>query len=231
MNVRALMKRGVQLLLDTLYPERVLCLCCRDRSGGELLCDDCRKRLDKLRLKDNRLDASALQNEAADVRAVWRYRHEASQLVRQLKLHCVRNAAEVMAQAMAEEAARMELPPDTVVTSVAMPQRRIRQRGIDHGRMLAEMVAAQLGMPYRPLLMRSPGGHTQRGLNRRRRLANLQGRFTANPLSGEHVLLVDDVLTTGATAAVCTRVLLDAGAGSVRVIAAAHVIREESADV
>ena len=112
-----------------------------------------------------------MQIEAADVRAVWRYRHEASQLVRQLKLHCVRNAAEVMAQAMAEEAARMELPPDTVVTSVAMPQRRIRQRGIDHGRMLAEMVAAQLGLPYRPLLMRSPGGHTQRGLNRRRRLA------------------------------------------------------------
>ena len=231
MNIRALIERGIRMVLDLVYPERVLCLCCRERSGGELLCAECRKRLEALRLRNDRLDAAKMQIDAADVRAVWRYHNEASQLVRQLKFHCVRNAAEVMAQAMAEEASRMELPPDTVVTSVAMPGRRIRQRGIDHGRVLAEMVAAQRKLPYRPVLIRAPGGHTQRGLNRQRRLENLQGRFTAVPLSGESVLLVDDVLTTGATAAVCTRELLDAGAGAVRVIAATHVIKEEPSDV
>ena len=149
MNVRALMKRGVQLLLDALYPERVLCLCCRDRSGGELLCDDCRKRLDKLRLKDNRLDAPALQIEAADVRAVWRYRHEASQLVRQLKLHCVRNAAEVMAQAMAE-GARKALGVDLALsaTGVAGPDKD--DRGNEVGIMFVAIATAD-GTYVRPL--------------------------------------------------------------------------------
>ena len=116
----------------------------------------------------------------------------------------------------------MDLPPDTIVTSVAMPVKRIRQRGFDHGRVLAEMVAQRLDLPYKALLVREPGGHTQRGLGREQRLRNLSGRFTGVGQTGNPVLLIDDVLTTGATAAVCTRALLDAGSGPVRVIAAAR---------
>ena len=223
MNIRALVKRFGTLLLDLLYPEGAVCLCCRERSDGNLLCGSCSRQLDAVRRKHSRIGDIGLVIDAAEVRAVWQYRDEAAQLIRLLKFHCIRSAAEVLADAIAEEAGKMDLPPETVVTSVAMPAKRIRQRGIDHGRVLAEMVAQRLGLPYKALLSREPGGHTQRGLNRDQRIRNLSGRFTSIACSGEPVLLVDDVLTTGATAAVCTRALLDAGSGPVRVIAAAHV--------
>ena len=223
MSIRALARRIVKALLDLVYPVGAICLCCRERSGGEILCADCRRRLDDLRQKNAVTVDLGLVIDAAEVRSVWQYRDEAAQLIGLLKFHCVRSAAAVMAQAIAEEARQMELPPDTVVTSVAMPERRIRQRGIDHGRVLAELVAQQLQLPYRKMLMREPGGHTQRGLDREQRIRNLNGRFSGVACAGEPVLLVDDVLTTGATAAVCTRALLDAGSGPVRVITAARV--------
>ena len=217
----AWLKRAWAAVSDVIWPSRLQCLTCDEMTEGAYLCDACAAEMNNLRL----------QEESGPIRSAFPYRGLARNLVHALKFDPLADAAAVLAQAMAEEASRMELPPDTVVTSVAMPGRRNRQRGIDHGRVLAEMVAAQLKLPYRPVLIRAPGGHTQRGLNRQRRLENLQGRFTAVPLSGESVLLVDDVLTTGATAAVCTRVLLDAGAGAVRVIAATHVIKEEPSDV
>lgn len=223
MNIPALLMRAEQLLLDLICPRKTICLCCRERSDGEYICEDCRERLDKLRLKESRRGDIGIAIDAAELRVIWHYRNEAAQLVQQLKFHCVTDAAEVLADAIAQEACKMNLPPDTIVTSVAMPEKRIRQRGIDHGRVLAEKVAQQLELPYKELLIRSPGGHTQRGLGREQRISNLSGRFTGVEQTGNPVLLIDDVLTTGATAAVCTRALLDAGSGPVRVIAAARV--------
>lgn len=156
--------------------------------------------------------------------SVWRHAGAPRQLVLRLKHGGVMRAAELLAQGLVEAAQNMALPPDTVVTWVPMPDLRRRLRGIDHGRELAQRVAAVLGMPCRQLMLRCKGlRHTQEGLGRVRRQENLWGAFVSLPLEGESVLLVDDVHTTGATAYMCTRALREAGAGEIYVLTATAV--------
>ena len=64
----------------------------------------------------------------------------------------------------------------------------------------------------------------QTGQNRATRLRQLQGAFTASPaVKGKHVVLVDDVFTTGSTATACAKALLKAGAKQVDVLVLAYV--------
>jgi predicted amidophosphoribosyltransferase len=118
--------------------------------------------------------------------------------------------------------------PDIVVP-VPMPALRRWARGIDHAGVVARAVAQELRLPCRHALRQGLGG-TQVGWERRaRRLAREDGRFGVRPrvgaqLAGAHVLLVDDVRTTGATLAAASRALR--GAGVARVTAAVISVRE-----
>ena len=237
-RLRVWFTRAGSLAMDVLFPSGVICLNCGEASDGRLLCGECRLRLDAMRIREPicpRCGAEdpyggpcacrAMPEGAVRMRSVWRYAHIAKRLVGQMKFSAVSDAASVLADGLAEAAASMHLPPDTVVTSVATTRGRKRMRGIDHGMMLAKMTAERTGLPYRSLLIRKPGGRPQRGLNRERRLVNLEGRFTAAVEPGRPVLLVDDVLTTGATADVCVRALRQAGSGDVYVLTATRVMR------
>lgn len=189
-------------LLRVIYPERVVCVVCSRPTHGEFLCADCQEELEKLRLDGARLHAS------------YRYEGVAKKLVHRLKFDNVTAAATVLARAMALDAAKLHLPPDTVVTWVTMPEKRKRVRGIDHGQVLAQAVALRLGLETKRLLIRSDkhSMRTQRGASRAKRLQNLQGLFTAEKNLPRHVLLVDDVTTTGATLQTCTQCLCRGGA-------------------
>ena len=113
------------------------------------------------------------------------------------------------------------LPPCDLVAPVPLhPFRRLR-RGFNQSRILAAAFAAGLGRPLAPgLLRRAVIGRRQVGLGRPERLTALQGAFrvpvrSRASLAGARVLLVDDVMTTGATLAACAGALREAGAGSV----------------
>jgi len=93
-------------------------------------------------------------------------------------------------------------PPVDVVTWVTTPPRRVRQRGSDHAAVLARQVARGLGLPALALLDAVDGG---------RRGDTYHARHA---LPGTDVLLVDDILTTGATAWRAATELRRAGAGA-----------------
>jgi len=79
-------------------------------------------------------------------------------------------------------------------------------------------------------LVRTRATPTQGGLDRNARAANVRGAIVARggkPMKGKRVVLVDDVLTTGATAAVCVAALKRAGAVSVDILTLARVTRED----
>ncbi|MDQ7794202.1 MAG: ComF family protein [bacterium] len=102
-----------------------------------------------------------------------------------------------------------------LVVPVPLHPDRLARRGFNQAALLATPVARALGIPCsRRGLDRVRTTPAQAGLTRRRRLANLAGAFVADPgaVGGRTVLLVDDVLTTGATAAGCAAALLEAGA-------------------
>ena len=130
---------------------------------------------------------------------------------------------------MAERMAEVPLPADAaaetrLVVPVPTTATRLRERGYNQAEVLAAGLAARTGRTLLPALGRAPGSSSQTTLQPVARLANVAGAFrpldaVRSEIAGEHLLLVDDVLTTGATLEVCARLLKSAGAESVAALA------------
>lgn len=108
---------------------------------------------------------------------------------------------------------------------VPLTSAREQQRGYNQAALLAEEVAARLTVRVRPRwLARVRATLPQSDLGAAERRANVRGAFAADPAAaGHHVVVVDDVLTTGATAAECARALREVGAARVGVLTVARV--------
>jgi len=108
-----------------------------------------------------------------------------------------------------------------VVTWVPTTAARRRERGFDQGRVLAVAVARRLGIPCRGLLRRGRGP-AQTGRSRRQRLEGPGYEVRSGRAVPPRVLLVDDVVTTGATLTAAARRLREAGAHEVTALVAAR---------
>lgn len=117
------------------------------------------------------------------------------------------------------------VPPAATFVPVPLARERERERGFNQAALVAERVARALGRPLSPRwLRRTRATVAQTELDAAARRANVRGAFVASPsAAGADVVLVDDVLTTGATAGECARALRAAGARSVGVLTVARV--------
>lgn len=113
-----------------------------------------------------------------------------------------------------------------VIVPVPLHRIRRRQRGYNQSGVLARELGRRIGCPVHPrLLRRKRPTATQTNLTAKERLSNVSGAFQSGKsgaLAGRRVLLVDDVMTTGATVNACARALKRGGAASVCVITAAR---------
>lgn len=166
-------------------------------------------------------------------RALAPLRHESypRAWVGRLKDHLGLVEGRVLGMLLAEAAAGCYGPgtsrPDFLVP-VPLHPGRLARRGHNQAVALAVPVARKLEVPLvRRALARTGGARRQRGLSRRQRLDNPAGRFACRQTWSRSpcVGLVDDVLTTGATAAAVANALLAAGAGEVHVLCATRTPR------
>jgi ComF family protein len=115
---------------------------------------------------------------------------------------------------------------------VPVPLHRVRlfTRRYNQSALLAQHIARQSGLPFYPrLIKRLRNSAPQASLSRSSRLTNVKGIFTVLPpydVGGKHVVLVDDVMTTGATVRECAKALKKAGAASVRVLVLARTTED-----
>ena len=204
-----------QTLLDWLFPPR--CVLCGTllHQGERELCPGCRKQLAQLR-------RSILQKGRGFARcvSVFPYEGPVREAILQYKFQGRRSKARFFGQCMAQCGAEELSGAFDLVTWVPVHPLRRLSRGYDQARLLAEETARLLGLPCERLLIRRSEGHTQHGLNREARLKNLTGAFACEERLTRPVLLVDDVMTTSATARSCAASLKAAGAPEVVVITA-----------
>ena len=160
-------------------------------------------------------------------------------LIHLLKYERVRPAANVLGRMLAEVIAELStaFTGDPVVIPVPLHAGKHRERGFNQSELIARAAlklhpAALDGKPNVTALVRRKNTASQTGLTPAQRRDNLRGAFAVvrpAEIARRDVLLIDDVMTTGATAAECARVLLRAGAERVFVATAARVLLPEAA--
>jgi predicted amidophosphoribosyltransferase len=138
-----------------------------------------------------------------------------------LKVRGVRTAAEPLVRGMIA-AIRRHGSRGQVLSWVPGQPRDIKTRGFDHAEVLARGVGRGLGIPVRALLQRQATALDQARLSAEDRAANVKGAFRARQVP-RRVLLVDDLITTGATAGACAGALQAAGAHGVELVVACRV--------
>jgi len=110
------------------------------------------------------------------------------------------------------------VPRSDLLVPIPLHRRRLRQRGYDQARLLADGASRRFRIPVAPLLRRVRETGQQVGRDRTARERSVRGAFAASGrVLGLRICLIDDVLTTGATASAAAAALLEAGAARVEV--------------
>ncbi len=217
-------------LLELLFPTR----CAGCDLPGALLCDGCRGRLRTIEPatacpRCGAPGGAARCSECAGAsfafaaaRCAGTFEPPLSRLVVLHKDGGERRLGRVLAAVLAGTLEEWLTWPDAVLGVPATPA-ALARRGFDHGSALASAVADLGGVPYTRVLA-CGARRDQRGLGREARAANVGAalRIREGAVVPGRILLVDDVLTTGATLDAASRALLAAGAREVRVAAVAR---------
>ena len=156
--------------------------------------------------------------------APYRYGYPLDRLVQRLKYQGQLAAGRVLGTLLAQGAARLGLQAGVdLVTPVPLHPSRYAERGFNQSAEIARRAARQLHCRFEEAVVRRlRDTPPQVGLDPERRRLNVHGAFAAGGVGGCHVVLVDDVVTTGRTACAVARALRQAGAASVTVWAVAR---------
>lgn len=173
-------------------PER--CYRCNATSRDSAVCQKCRRH--------------------TALRHVWvrgQYSGATKDLVYALKFARAQAAAQTIAELLDEAAPA--LPKDVVVTYIPTATSRVRFRGYDQSRLIAKAFAKRRGLKLQALLSRH-GQSRQVGADRKHRVAQAAQNYWLLPsarVTGKEIVIIDDILTTGATLESAASILKDAG--------------------
>jgi ComF family protein len=242
-TVRGAWSHAAKLALDIALPTH--CVACRDPVDGEGVCADCWARLSFIappfcpRLGipfvydpgPDMLSMEAIANPPAyaRARAAVRYDDVARTLVHALKYQDRTDLGPPMGRWMAR-AGRELLDGADMLVPVPLHWRRGWSRRYNQSGVLARVIEGESGVKVATeALRRIRQTEQQIGLSRPQRASNVQGAFKVAPerqhlVSGRRIVLIDDVLTSGATVDACARALLRAKAAAVDVLVFARVV-------
>lgn len=229
------MARIVELLADWLLPLRCricaqsgdqgmdLCAACqRAAVANQQACPGCALPLpggEQARCARCQKQAGLL----AACHAGWRYGPTLDALVRRYKFEQDLAAGAVLAGLMLQQ--RPAWLAGQVLVPVPLHRQRLARRGFDQAYELAGLLAQGTGLARRELLLRKRATAAQSGLDQAQRQRNLRGAFSVRPGAlPSQVVLIDDVMTTGATLEAAAQTLRRAGVEQVRAWVAARTV-------
>src|SRR3954454_2009825 len=247
---RHVLSRAARLALDTALP--TLCVSCREPVDGEGVCAACWARLSFIERPycprlgilfvydpgPEMLSMEAIASPPAytRARAAVRYDDVARTLIHSLKYQDRTDLAPAMGRWMARAGQELLAEADVLVP-VPLHWRRGWSRRYKQIGALARVISRKSGVKLAAeALRRIRPTQQQIGLSRPQRAANVQGAFKVAPdrmadIQGRRVVLIDDVLTSGATTDACARTLLRAKAAQVDVLVFARVVDTHRAPI
>lgn len=231
MNVKEYLKRA-------LFANDLACACCgKEIFGDGYFCGECLKALPII--AENKCNhcgrAAPYFTEYCDsckerninfdkAYSVYEYLPPISKLIKDLKYENKRYIAEIFAKSLAKICLREFVPADVLVP-VPMTEERRKSRGYNQAELIAEKLSGLINVPVSDKAIKVKETERQATLTAKERAENLKGSFKAykKDFRNKSVAIVDDVLTTGATADELARVLKRAGADKVYVLTVASV--------
>ncbi|MRS01941.1 ComF family protein, partial [bacterium] len=221
--------------MDWLYPPR----CCNCDRRGFVLCDECFSDIEHLTTKycikcgypiryQNRLcKACSLETPLYTQMRSWAvFSGSVRTAIHSLKYKRNLALGNILAKPLIEVVEKSGWQIDLVVP-VPLSKSRMQSRGYNQAALISRYLAASLNIPHSSHdLRRIKNTFTQTKMNVNKRFTNLLDAFYANPatLKKKNILIIDDVITTGATMRNCTNALLAAGAEKIYCLSVARAI-------
>ena len=206
-------------VLELLYPTK--CTFCHKLTGGDTVCKSC---AEKLPLTAGAAQAQKFPFISQCVSPLY-YEGDVRESLLRYKFGGLSHYSAVYAGFMAKCIDENQISCD-IITWVPLSRKRLRKRGYDQARLLAEELSRISGVGCCRLLQKTRNNPAQSGTGgAEKRRANVSGVYTAlkpEKIKGKSILLVDDIVTTGATLSECARVLISAGAREVKAVTVAR---------
>lgn len=199
-------------VMELLFPSKCPFCGALMQEDENLICGPCQRNLPWLEGRDAERKVDFAQ-------CCWSplaYRGTVPQAVHRFKFGRVRAYAQPFGQLMAQCAEDHRGERLDCVTWAPLSRKRLKKRGFDQAELMAREVGKQLGLPVKPLVKKvRHNGQQSRLEGEAARRANALGAYELRPeaqVSGQRILLVDDVVTSGATLSECARLLSQNGA-------------------
>lgn len=206
-------------IMDALFPSDITCICCNgelqnDKERQFCVCSSCERQLDNISHRSQEIDNVNLY--FTEFHTVFSYSGAAKNLIVGFKDGNKPYLGEYMARFMHSVFLAQYTVADCVAY-VPASSKKAAKRGYDHMKIIAEHFAKMSNLPLIMALKRSEQSEDQ--TESEDRYANIKGQFSLQEnIKGRRVLLLDDVVTTGATASECAKVLIEGGAAHVALL-------------
>ena len=230
-----------QALVEFLFPNPSMCVLCEEKTTALTICPDCLARWRTLAEREGqcqRCGHFGTRAAVCDTCRTWPryyrgnmallpYTENVSEAIRRFKFHQEPWRAAGFAPLFAARPA----PEAAMIVPVPLHKARLRERGYNQSLLLAQVAGDVWRLPVREeVLVRTVNTRHQVELPRAQRLTNVAGAFAVperarEAVRGQHILLIDDVMTTGSTLLACARALHEAGAAAVESVTLAAGIR------
>ena len=212
----------INKILDLIYPPKCV-FCHKLLKDGEKndICSECEREIRILRLDESK---QSFKNIIMSI-APFYYEGKVKDALHRYKFGGKSFYCKKFAKYMYIELMYSDITPD-IITWVPLSRKRLRSRGYGQAKLLADEISKMTGIECRRLLIKKKNVRAQSGMgNYSAREKNIKGAYVScndEFIRGKKILLIDDIVTTGATMSECAGVLLRASAAGVYTLTAAR---------
>lgn len=227
-----------------MYPENIKCIFCAEELNNKeynCTCEDCLNFLPFITNPCSRCGSQLQEEEVGvcfrcktknyyfkQVKSIFEYKDLPLKVVHNFKYNKKKYLAKYMAKYLLDAYGSWDVFAD-FVTSVPMFNIKEKQRGFNQSKLLAESFAEEAKVPYVDFCEKVVDTPSQTSLNTKERIENVRDSFKIKSeniklIKDKVILIIDDIVTTGATTSEISRVLLNAGAKECFVMSFAHTV-------